>query len=111
MVLQVIWAYSSAVEHPAHNRTVPGSIPGGPTKKRSVVRGRKSENLASDFRPLTSFGARWRSGLTHQPFTLAFTGSNPVRVTKTEVGSQKSEVGIKEIPISEFRRLTSAMGD
>ena len=26
--------------------------------------------------------ARWRSGLTHQPFTLAFMGSNPVRVTK-----------------------------
>ena len=26
--------------------------------------------------------ARWRSGLTHQPFTLAFMGSNPIRVTK-----------------------------
>ena len=26
--------------------------------------------------------ARWRSGLTHQPFTLAFTSSNLVRVTK-----------------------------
>lgn len=26
-------AYSSAVEPPAHNRSVPGSIPGGPTKK------------------------------------------------------------------------------
>ena len=26
--------------------------------------------------------ARWRSGLTHQPFTLAFRGSNPLRVTK-----------------------------
>ena len=25
--------------------------------------------------------ARWRSGLTHQPFTLAFRGSNPLRVT------------------------------
>ena len=25
-------AYSSAVEPPAHNRLVPGSIPGGPTK-------------------------------------------------------------------------------
>jgi hypothetical protein len=24
-------AYSSAVEQPAHNRLVPGSIPGGPT--------------------------------------------------------------------------------
>ena len=24
--------------------------------------------------------ACWRSGLTHQPFTLAFTGSNPVHV-------------------------------
>ncbi len=24
-------AYSSAVEQPAHNRSVPGSIPGGPT--------------------------------------------------------------------------------
>ena len=30
--------------------------------------------------PSTSMMARWRSGLTHQPFTLAFTGSNPVRV-------------------------------
>ncbi len=27
----MIWAYSSAVEQPAHNRLVPGSIPGGPT--------------------------------------------------------------------------------
>lgn len=35
------WAYSSAVEHPAHNRTVPGSIPGGPTKLE--IRGRMSE--------------------------------------------------------------------
>ena len=26
-----IWAYSSAVEPPAHNRLVPGSNPGGPT--------------------------------------------------------------------------------
>ena len=25
------WAYSSAVEPPAHNRLVPGSNPGGPT--------------------------------------------------------------------------------
>ena len=25
--------------------------------------------------------ARWRSGLTHMPFTHAFMGSNPVRVT------------------------------
>ena len=24
--------------------------------------------------------ACWRRGLTHQPFTLAFTGSNPVHV-------------------------------
>ena len=24
---------------------------------------------------------RWRSGLTHMPFTHAFTGSNPVRIT------------------------------
>ena len=32
-------AYSSAVEPPAHNRVVPGSIPGGPTtlaRKKSV---------------------------------------------------------------------------
>ena len=28
--------------------------------------------------------ARWRSGLTHMPFTHAFTGSNPVRVTRLE---------------------------
>jgi hypothetical protein len=27
----ISWAYSSAVEQPAHNRLVPGSIPGGPT--------------------------------------------------------------------------------
>jgi hypothetical protein len=26
--------------------------------------------------------ARWRSGLTHMPFTHAFRGSNPLRVTK-----------------------------
>jgi hypothetical protein len=25
--------------------------------------------------------ARWRSGLTHMPFTHAFRGSNPLRVT------------------------------
>jgi hypothetical protein len=25
--------------------------------------------------------ARWRSGLTHYPFTVAFKGSNPLRVT------------------------------
>ena len=25
--------------------------------------------------------ARWRRGLTHMPFTHAFMGSNPVRVT------------------------------
>ena len=32
--------------------------------------------------PLTAtIMARWRSGLTHQPFTLAFRGSNPLRVT------------------------------
>ena len=28
----------------------------------------------------TNTMACWRSGLTHQPFTLAFTGSNPVHV-------------------------------
>ncbi len=27
------WAYSSAVEQPAHNRLAPGSIPGRPTIK------------------------------------------------------------------------------
>ena len=32
------------------------------------------------FDPVNVHAARWRSGLTHQPFTLAFTGSNPVRV-------------------------------
>jgi hypothetical protein len=49
---------SSAVEQPAVNRLVEGSIP--------------------------SVGAmaRWRSGLTHIPFTDAFMGSNPIRVTK-----------------------------
>ncbi len=28
-----------------------------------------------------TYVARWRSGLTHMPFTHAFMGSNPVRVT------------------------------
>ena len=31
-----VGAYSSAVEPPAHNRLVPGSIPGGPTNFRPV---------------------------------------------------------------------------
>ena len=30
---------------------------------------------------LAPFVAFWRSGLTHSPFTAAFTGSNPVQVT------------------------------
>ena len=33
---QYLRAYSSAVEQPAHNRLVPGSIPGGPTKYLSI---------------------------------------------------------------------------
>ena len=35
--------------------------------------------------------ARWWSGLTHMPFTHAFMGSNPVRVTKNVVKIQFSE--------------------
>lgn len=38
--------------------------------------------------------ARWRSGLTHQPLTLAFMGSNPIRVTI--ISHQKSSVCIAE---------------
>ena len=34
-----IWAYSSAVEPPAHNRSVSGSIPDGPTKKHLLYSG------------------------------------------------------------------------
>lgn len=30
------------------------------------------------------FLARWRSGLTHMPFTHTFMGSNPVRVTNAK---------------------------
>ena len=41
--------------------------------------------------------ARWRSGLTHMPFTHAFMGSNPVRVTKIMklppfIGLKKSQI-------------------
>ena len=56
---------SSAVEQPAVNRLVEGSIP--------------------------SVGAmaRWRSGLTHYPFTVAFKGSNPLRVTNVTLNTPK----------------------
>ncbi len=36
--------------------------------------------------------ARWRSGLTHQPFTLAFTGSNPVRVTNIKIQADVAQL-------------------
>lgn len=32
-----------------------------------------------------TYVARWRSGLTHMPFTHALMGSNPVRVTNLKM--------------------------
>ena len=58
------WPHSSAVEQPAVNRLVVSSI-------------------------LTVAAmARWWSDLTHTPFTRAFTGLNPVRVTILKFNSQ-----------------------
>jgi hypothetical protein len=47
----ILRAYSSAVELPAHNRLVPGSIPGGPTTLE--VRNQKSD--VGSFVPISGF--------------------------------------------------------
>ncbi len=36
-----------------------------------------------------TYVARWRSGLTHMPFTHALMGSNPVRVTNNKITQYK----------------------
>lgn len=38
----VLWAYSSVVEPPAHNRLVLGSIPSGPTKLQRLLPRRRT---------------------------------------------------------------------
>jgi hypothetical protein len=62
------------VERPTVNRTVTGSSP---------VRGAST--------------ARWRSGLTHRPFKAAFTGSNPVRVTKRMIERSSIPGGLAQL--------------
>ena len=59
-----IRAHSSAVEQPAHNRSVPGSIPGGPT---NYIKGRGTQV--------------WPKGADCKSAGKAFAGSNPALST------------------------------
>jgi hypothetical protein len=59
-----------------------GSNPSPSAIKKWKIKPLKSWTNHDIFIAVALNMARWRSGLTHMPFTHAFRGSNPLRVTK-----------------------------
>ena len=87
--LQLSW-----LERTPDKGEVDGSSPFRPTIKlqyaklaQSVEQSAVNRSVAGSSPAVGAiFLARWRSGLTHIPFTDAFTGSNPVKVTIYSAG-------------------------
>ena len=54
--------------------------------------------------------APWRSGLTHQPFTLAFRGSNPLGVTNGVV-TTIMDLGLKDPYVGQSNLVSGEIGE